>query len=707
MAGRMGTSHADWLPPGRFDEYRLLEALGRGSMGQVWLAHDTLLDRLVAVKFLAELAVHDAVRQRFLTEARAAARVQHPNVIAIYRVGEIGRRPYLISEYVRGESLDRVARPVAWPRLLDIARGLARGLAAAHERGVLHRDLKPANAIVSETGEVKLLDFGLAKLLRHTESAEVPAGRTGAARANAEWERPPELAAPPTAAGTPPLTSAPPATPPLDRRSPDDAARPVDRPILDVRSSPTVKVIAAAAPGAAVSPGRVALPELTITGALMGTPTYMPPEIWRGEAATARSDVYSLGVLLYEIAAGVAPHRGDAQQAMRRSALGRDATPLAVAAPGIDPGFAAIVDRCLRRDPDQRYAAGDAVRQALDALGSRASREGHDDAPRGQEPALSGTEDPPRSPERAARPRARWRRAGAVAAAAIALGLVAARLRSGASSPAHGGAAVAERCADDMVEVPAGAFAMGSPEGTGDADEHPRHAVALSAYCIDRTEVTVAAYARCATAGACGTAPLTVNWPSYSVDDVKRFSRWCNRGDRPDHPINCIDWEMASTYCAWRGRRLPTEAEWEYAARGGDGRAYPWGDAAPGPRRLNACGGECAAMASREGIALAGLHSADDGWATTAPVGSYPEGASRFGALDMAGNVWEWTADWYGPYAAAPGADPAGAPAGTSRVSRGGGWSSGAAETARAADRDWFDPNVRETGLGFRCARSR
>src|SRR5678815_3715575 len=183
MACRMGTRHVDWVPPERFAEYQLIKALGRGSMGQVWLAHDTVLDRLVAVKFVSELPDHEAVRERFLTEARAAARVQHPNVIAIYRVGEIGARPYLISEYVRGDSLDRIARPVAWPQILDIAIGLARGLAAAHLRGVLHRDLKPANAILSDTGDVKLLDFGLAKLVAHAqppaavapgESASIP-----------------------------------------------------------------------------------------------------------------------------------------------------------------------------------------------------------------------------------------------------------------------------------------------------------------------------------------------------------------------------------------------------------------------------------------------------------------------------------------------------------------------------------------------------
>src|ERR1051325_965888 len=108
----MGTSRASWVPPERFDEYQLVKALGRGTMGQVWLAPDTVPQRTVAGKFISELPEDDAAQQRFLTEARAAARVQHPNVIAIYRVGEIGARPYLISEYVRGDSLDRIARPV-------------------------------------------------------------------------------------------------------------------------------------------------------------------------------------------------------------------------------------------------------------------------------------------------------------------------------------------------------------------------------------------------------------------------------------------------------------------------------------------------------------------------------------------------------------------------------------------------------------------
>jgi formylglycine-generating enzyme required for sulfatase activity len=247
---------------------------------------------------------------------------------------------------------------------------------------------------------------------------------------------------------------------------------------------------------------------------------------------------------------------------------------------------------------------------------------------------------------------------------------------------------------------------MGSPDGTGDADEHPQHPVTLSAYCIDRTEVTVAAYAACAEAGACDAPSHIVLWSAYAPEETRRYSRWCNQSDRPDHPINCVDWDQAAAYCAWRGKRLPTEAEWEYAARGADGRNYPWGNAAPSAPLLDLCGIECAAMARRDLLEeWKAMYAGDDGWESTAPVGRYPGGASPFGALDMAGNVWEWTADWYSPYTAAPSVDPRGAPTGTSRVSRGAGWASRNPSKARAADRNWLDPKIRDCDLGFRCAR--
>jgi formylglycine-generating enzyme required for sulfatase activity len=685
----MGSSHVDWVPPGSFDEYRLVKALGRGSMGQVWLAHDTVLDRLVAVKFIAALPTHEAARQRFLTEARAAARVQHPNIIAVYRVGEIGPRPYLISEYVQGDSLDKVARPIAWPRLLEIAIGLARGLAAAHRRGVLHRDLKPANAILSEAGDVKLLDFGLAKLLSQ---------------------------APPPPSDTPPDHEAT-ATLPGDPGDPEIAPRANHE--RAVPSEETTRTVALPAGAPARGPrGAIALPSVTGAGAVMGTPAYMPPEAWRGEPATARSDVYSLGALLYALGAGAPPHRGDSPEAARDAVLARDPPPLASVAPEIVSDFAAVVDRCLRRDPAERFASGDAVREALEALAGAASTAASEHA---------------RSPQQRLRPR-RAVLIGGVLASVLAFG--AARRLAGEhgrhaidatpaasalsdapaqrrlDAPALAAAAAPPiatapgRCPEAMVPVPAGTFQMGSPEGEGNPDEQPPHAVTLPPYCIDRTEVTAAAYAECAAAGGCSVAPLTVNWTNYSPEQVKVFSRWCNGKDRPDHPINCVDWDQAAAYCTWKGKRLPTEAEWEYAARGKDGRRYPWGQAAPGASRLNARGIEVLAMVKRvfkDETQL--MYEADDGWRATAPVGSYPEGQSPFGALDMAGNVWEWTADWYGAYSPRAETNPHGPDRGTSRVSRGGGWATFDPNKVRAAGRTWMTPRARDCDLGFRCVR--
>jgi serine/threonine protein kinase len=122
--------------------------LGRGGMGQVFLGHDTLLDRPVAVKFLVTLSPNERLRKRFLIEARALARVHHPNIVAIYRVGIFSGLPYLVSELIAGQSLDKVPKPMPWPMVLRIGIDLARGLAAVHSHGVLHRDLKPANVTI-------------------------------------------------------------------------------------------------------------------------------------------------------------------------------------------------------------------------------------------------------------------------------------------------------------------------------------------------------------------------------------------------------------------------------------------------------------------------------------------------------------------------------------------------------------------------------
>jgi serine/threonine-protein kinase len=246
-----------------------------------------------------------------------------------------------------------------------------------------------------------------------------------------------------------------------------------------------------------------------------------------------------------------------------------------------------------------------------------------------------------------------------------------------------------------MVYVPSGEFEMGSDEGHvesafelcahywGDCDrerfydELPQHTVALDSYWIDRTEVSNDQYRGCVEAEIC-------EEPA------------CGAGlqfDDPDQPLVCVTWHQAQAYCEWVGGRLPTEAEWEYAARGPEGRRYPWGNSFVGAW-LNYCDETCGRARSDPAW--------NDGQLYASPVGYYPEGASWSGALDMAGNVSEWVGDWYGRYEPDYGVNPVGPAEGHSRVIRGGSWFLTRAET-RTAWRQGIGPGVWFDDVGFRC----
>jgi formylglycine-generating enzyme required for sulfatase activity len=249
-----------------------------------------------------------------------------------------------------------------------------------------------------------------------------------------------------------------------------------------------------------------------------------------------------------------------------------------------------------------------------------------------------------------------------------------------------------------MVRIPAGTFDMGSNSGAN--DEKPMHPVTLPSFEMDVTEVTVAEYQACVVANACQAA-TTVEQGGLSPAAAKTLSRFCNAGraGRQQHPMNCVDFHQASAYCRWAGKRLPTEEEWEYAARGTDGRTYPWGNEAPGPGLLNACGSQCLEIAESQGWKWPSMYAADDGFGDTAPVGSFPKGRSPFGVLDMAGNVWEWTDTWYcDSYATSKQCLDY-------RVTRGGSWSNGLFANVRAAYRNGSIPADRSIYVGFRCAR--
>jgi formylglycine-generating enzyme required for sulfatase activity len=205
---------------------------------------------------------------------------------------------------------------------------------------------------------------------------------------------------------------------------------------------------------------------------------------------------------------------------------------------------------------------------------------------------------------------------------------------------------------------------------------------------LDRTEVTVAAYARCIDAGSC-------TEPDAFLDEkgsYRAFCNWKHPEGRASHPVNCVDFEQARAFCGWAGEHLPTEEEWERVAKGGEERIYPWGDAMPDETRLNACGAECPENAARKGfLGWPAMYAGSDGWAETAPVGSFPAGAAKDGTLDLAGNVWEWTSSTF------DGTDK--------RVLRGGSFGAGDPKTVRIDYRFRLAPSARSQFLGFRCAK--
>ncbi len=231
---------------------------------------------------------------------------------------------------------------------------------------------------------------------------------------------------------------------------------------------------------------------------------------------------------------------------------------------------------------------------------------------------------------------------------------------------------------EGMVEVPAGRFFMGCNEKVDnecDGDEKPGKTVDLPTFFIDRTEVTVEQYAVCVRAGRC------------KEPNTGGSCTWKAAG-KGNHPVNCVDWERARTYCAWAGKRLPKESEWEKAARGTDGRKYPWGNAGFGRTPVANIADE---TGKRENSGWTIAEGYDDGYVATSPVGNYPAGASPYGALDMSGNVWEWVEDWY--------------ESGKTRSVRGGSWRFGP-RLARASHRDNYGPSDRDDLLGLRCAHS-
>jgi TolB-like protein/tetratricopeptide (TPR) repeat protein len=292
------------LSPGaRVGPYEIRRLLGSGGMGEVYCAHDPRLGRDVAIKVLPESVSSDRERlRRFEREARAAAALNHPGILAVYDVGSHGGSPYLVSELLEGETLRQRLRTGVFTaeKALEVAGPLAQALAAAHERGIVHRDVKPENVFLTRDGHVKVLDFGLAKL----------------------------------------------------RPGPEQMGE----------DSPTNT-------------------KSTASGTVLGTVSYMPPEQLRGQATDARSDVFSFGVVLYEMLAGRRPFRGESGADVMAAILHQSPAKLVDLDVAVSPQLERIIERCVQKRPEDRFDSAHELVVALEAVS------GAESAGR---PALSG-----------------------------------------------------------------------------------------------------------------------------------------------------------------------------------------------------------------------------------------------------------------------------------------------------------------------------
>lgn len=632
--------------------YRLENLIGVGGMGDVYRATHIHIDTDFAIKLLKpEFVADQTAIKRFRLEAKAAGRIQHPNAV---RVTDFGVTPenivYLVMELVEGQSLRKLIRSekrLDVLRTVNIVRQICGAVDAAHRSGVIHRDLKPDNIIIDSsqpTERVKVLDFGIAKL----------------------------------------------------REAKTDAF-------------------------------------LTQAGTIIGTPQYMSPEQCQGQQLDPRSDIYSIGILLYEMLTGSVPFDGESTLQIVYSQLHQPPRSILELSPQIPEPLARVIMRALEKEPEHRQSSAillsEELKHAVKMEGEEiafsiadpqlvpplrpinagtSSREIPIGDQGNQFPSLSGESKAPNSRSTAALSRStfesgaktlirdvdgstasgqqiptsekslssEWESDGEtrqsksrlplIAGAIIALVIIAAAVFyfSGAKEPANITPAPAKVPAG-MALINGGKFNMGRDDGS--SDEGPAHEVEVKSFYLDIREVTNQDYKKFVDATGHSSPENWKNNGSYAPDEAML-------------PVTFVTWNDATAYAKWAGKRLPTEAEWEYAARGGNkGYLYPWGDQwVPGYANVDR-----------------------KGQRKPAPVRSFEKDISAFGIYDLAGNVSEWVQDNYSQkYGASPDL--------RLRVYRGGNFLDAPDKgtgTYRWADFPGDIPDDQILRVGFRCAK--
>ncbi len=657
-------------------EFRIVRRLATGGMGAVYVAEQIATGRHRALKLMHPgLVSSRELREKFALEARVGARIASEHVVEVVAAGvdTASGAPWLAMELLAGEDLSHALKRRGAFTVNETATTLAQvchALGAAHTAGIVHRDLKPENIFLaesrraSESYTVKVLDFGIAKVL--------------------------------------------------------EAARGSN------------------------------------TGAI-GSPLWMAPEqTERNAEISPATDVWALGLVAFTMLTGKSFWLAAYQQEMALSAFLRelvlDDIPKAseraagLGVPDTIPrGFDEWFARALVRDRDARYAtatdayAGFCERLGIETVSSgtgpvRVPTGGMRAEPAGQVRISSGggvpasktetdklstartladvpeppaakedTDDGSPSAVPVQGPSPKLLALGGIAVALVVTVAAVAVIRGGKTTselPGAGdaGGGALPFCPKGMVRIPGGELMMGT--SSGPSEEQPPHAVKVAAFCIDLTEVTVTDFKECADKKACPGNHTQVDLGGIPKEERDAWSAFCNEGrpNRGDHPMNCVSFDDASTYCRSVGKRLPTEEQWEYAARSTDGRAYPWGHETPSPSRVNGCDEGCAKIARKPSDTIAKRLDGYDRWESTSPTGAFPEGVGPFGTFDMGGNVAEWVdAPFcnYGQSACGTGA----------RVVRGGSWTSDLPTSLRTTARAKANPSARQADVGFRCVK--
>ncbi|MCI0491076.1 MAG: bifunctional serine/threonine-protein kinase/formylglycine-generating enzyme family protein [Blastocatellia bacterium] len=649
------------------DKYQIEGKIGEGGMGKVYRATHIHMDHTVAIKVLHHhLSSDQTALKRFRQEARAAAQIRHPNAVAVtdFGVTKDTGIAYLVMEFLQGSDLRKrlkEKKQMDYEESFFIIQQACAALYAAHSKGIIHRDLKPDNIwlFTSDEGalQVKVLDFGIAKLKLKTE------------------------------------TSA-----------------------------------------------------LTQEGMIVGTPFYMSPEQCRGEELDARSDIYSLGIIIYEMLTGQVPFHAPTPVGVVLKHATEPPQPPSKLRADIPKQIEDVILRSLNKKREDRpdsaahlvqeleaafYTAGitlktmgtstpqspfastfpptafstreetalmtgsnessDTGKVAEPATSSRARLAGSEPSPASlqksppQSLSQPATYSPPINQASAPfsrivtteRPGSRKLLFAVAAAVAVIIILTGAIvwMQSGPTietppknSNLTSGTGDKETPApptppEGMVYVAGGKFTMGYNDSS-EPSEKPEHEMEVAPFFLDRYEVTVGEYYKFIKAR---NRRAPENWPAS----------WREGNFKPEEarlPVTRVTWFDAKAYADWAGKRLPTEAEWEYGARGADKRLFPWGD--------------------KFGPAYANVKKS-----TPAPVGSYESGKSHCGAFDMAGNVAEWTDSDYLPY---PGSKTKPLPG---KVVRSGSFAK-PVEFAMTTTRAAFEQDRSSEDLGFRCARS-